>query len=501
MPKYFDLFPVLPYDISGSQTTNYEVVRNIFFRLRIIRDVINNISAYYEYIIKEGETPEILAQKFYRDPEAHWIIMMANDMVDAAYDWPLGYDEFNKYIYKKYYNSIDKSKIKEIFIYNAGTGYANGYINFEGGSGISTNARIIVNSTGSIINVSFINYGAKYHALDEVKANVSSLLKFNTSNLYANTESAVNTSIVYLPQWAGNSNVKIGVGYLLNIDNTTVTVIETSPQSSIIRIKPDLRGDLIANTMTIRGIESNLKVTLTQPTLPEVVSWTQDLTSSNNIHHYEKVIQRTESLTNMTTETRFVVNGEPYSNTAYYVEQTGNVELVLSNINGTFYVGNTVNTYSNVFVGTVTHYDSSNGYISFNNSTGHIIHGEKLYRRSNSNCNGIISVVLYPNYGSLVQDSTIPYYTYNDLADVQYVQVFNMGYATKNSTNTLLDAGRTVYQVSYRDKVTFYDHELNLNDAKRTIKVIKPEYYPQIIEEFNRFTRYASAPYLRKLIV
>lgn len=102
MSKYFDLFPTVLYDIAGKDIPVYESVTNVFFRLRVIRKVLTNISAYYEYVVQDGDTPEILAEKIYGDMEAHWVILMANDIVDAQYDWPLTVSDFNRYLIKKY---------------------------------------------------------------------------------------------------------------------------------------------------------------------------------------------------------------------------------------------------------------------------------------------------------------------------------------------------------------------------------------------------------------
>lgn len=102
MAGYFDKFPRIVYDINGNQRANYQVVTNIFFRLRIIREVLANISTYYEHVISDEHTPEILAEKIYGDPEAHWIILLANDIIDPQYGWPLKTDYFQRYIINKY---------------------------------------------------------------------------------------------------------------------------------------------------------------------------------------------------------------------------------------------------------------------------------------------------------------------------------------------------------------------------------------------------------------
>lgn len=106
---FFDKFPVLAYDIAGKKLSNYQVSTNIFFRIRILREILGNISAYYEYLISDSDTPEILADKVYGNPEAHWIILMANDIIDPQYDWPLNYKNFNNYIINKY-GSIANAK-------------------------------------------------------------------------------------------------------------------------------------------------------------------------------------------------------------------------------------------------------------------------------------------------------------------------------------------------------------------------------------------------------
>lgn len=107
--KFFEKFPRIAYDINGSARSEYQSVVNIFFRLRFIRNILGNASAYYEYLITDADTPEILADKFYGDPEAHWIILLANDIVDPQYDWPLNTTDFNNYIIDKY-SSIEAAK-------------------------------------------------------------------------------------------------------------------------------------------------------------------------------------------------------------------------------------------------------------------------------------------------------------------------------------------------------------------------------------------------------
>lgn len=107
--KFFDAFPKIKYDINRNQYPNYEEVTNIFFRIGVIKNTLNNISSYFVYDIEDGDTPEILAEKFYKDAGAAWMILLANDITDAQFDWPLDYKSFEQFIISKY-GSVETAK-------------------------------------------------------------------------------------------------------------------------------------------------------------------------------------------------------------------------------------------------------------------------------------------------------------------------------------------------------------------------------------------------------
>jgi hypothetical protein len=102
MAKYFSKFPKIFYNFGGNTT---DTITNIVSRFRLESSLKNNTSAYYNYTIRDGETPEILAFNLYNSTEKHWIILMMNDIVDAQYDWPLQYVTLNRYIENKYSTS------------------------------------------------------------------------------------------------------------------------------------------------------------------------------------------------------------------------------------------------------------------------------------------------------------------------------------------------------------------------------------------------------------
>ena len=111
MSSFFDKFPLIPYQITGVKYSSFQSVRNLLFRTSIIREALSNSSSYMRYIIRDGDTPEILASKIYGDPQAHWMILYANNMIDAQYDWPMTSSVFPKYIADKYRSMAEADRL------------------------------------------------------------------------------------------------------------------------------------------------------------------------------------------------------------------------------------------------------------------------------------------------------------------------------------------------------------------------------------------------------
>lgn len=108
--SYFGKFPKIDYDIRNTIINKqYEKVTNIFFRIKYISEVLNNLSSYYGVELEDSETPEIIAEKVYNDAGAGWMVLLANQIIDPQFEWPLGYDAFNKYIITKY-GSIENAE-------------------------------------------------------------------------------------------------------------------------------------------------------------------------------------------------------------------------------------------------------------------------------------------------------------------------------------------------------------------------------------------------------
>ena len=99
---YFANFPLIPYDSVGDG--NFKVVTNLMKRVALRSKVRTNTMLFDTYDVKEGETPEMLADKLYGDPNLHWIIMYVNGITDRYHQWPLSTPQFLAFINDKYSN-------------------------------------------------------------------------------------------------------------------------------------------------------------------------------------------------------------------------------------------------------------------------------------------------------------------------------------------------------------------------------------------------------------
>lgn len=98
---YFQYFPKALYS-TNKEGLNLKVIPNITAKITFLQSVIENESTYFKYDIKGGETPEQIAYRVYGDPEKHWIILLANQLIDPQFDWALGPNDFDKHIRQKY---------------------------------------------------------------------------------------------------------------------------------------------------------------------------------------------------------------------------------------------------------------------------------------------------------------------------------------------------------------------------------------------------------------
>ena len=102
MANYFRNLPRVGYDINGTGKDSFVNVTNIMKRVKFKPTVLEDISNYYPYFVKEGERPDIISQVEYGNVGYAYLILLVNDIYDPNFDWPLNSQVFEKFIINKY---------------------------------------------------------------------------------------------------------------------------------------------------------------------------------------------------------------------------------------------------------------------------------------------------------------------------------------------------------------------------------------------------------------
>ena len=95
--KYFSNFGSLNYSLDDNDL-EFKLIKNPLTRVRVVKDVLENIQIFYQYQMKDSDNPEVIAHKLYNDPNRYWMVMFANNLIDPYYDFPLDYSELDAYV-------------------------------------------------------------------------------------------------------------------------------------------------------------------------------------------------------------------------------------------------------------------------------------------------------------------------------------------------------------------------------------------------------------------
>ena len=115
-----EYFSALPFLTTTDGNGNSIVLRNLLVRTGLIPQLAKNPLLMYRYAVQDGDTPEIVANKYYGSPFRYWITMYGNpQMMDPQSDWPLSTKNFTIYLQDKYATSANGTA--NVLSYTLGT--------------------------------------------------------------------------------------------------------------------------------------------------------------------------------------------------------------------------------------------------------------------------------------------------------------------------------------------------------------------------------------------
>ena len=100
LPDLFYNFSSRPLD------SDYLLVKNIWRRAQILVEYKSQVTLFTEENVRDGERPEDVASRLYRNPFYNWTILVMNDITDVYAQWPRSVTQLQEFINQKYDNPM-----------------------------------------------------------------------------------------------------------------------------------------------------------------------------------------------------------------------------------------------------------------------------------------------------------------------------------------------------------------------------------------------------------
>jgi hypothetical protein len=95
-------FNTLPKILTNDNKNNAIVLTNILARAELVQNLMTNPLMFYDYDVQDGDTPDIVASKYYGDSYRYWLVLFSNQILDPQWGWPLSSQQFTLYLNDKY---------------------------------------------------------------------------------------------------------------------------------------------------------------------------------------------------------------------------------------------------------------------------------------------------------------------------------------------------------------------------------------------------------------
>jgi len=115
--SYFRNIPDFNYvsRLDGQKNiSEYSLVKNLFKRAKIRDEIFNDLSYFTKYKVVGDDRPDQVAYELYGDPRYDWVVLLANNTMNVASEWPKDQISFYNYMIRKY---GDESKFNDVHHY------------------------------------------------------------------------------------------------------------------------------------------------------------------------------------------------------------------------------------------------------------------------------------------------------------------------------------------------------------------------------------------------
>ena len=102
---YFKELPDVSYPSPLSDRRSdreYITIKNLFRRVKLRDDLVNQVTAFEKYEVRQGERPDLVAEEYYDNQDLDWLVLISNNITNVRDQWPLSDNELYNYAVEKY---------------------------------------------------------------------------------------------------------------------------------------------------------------------------------------------------------------------------------------------------------------------------------------------------------------------------------------------------------------------------------------------------------------
>ena len=122
MSSYFSELPDLEYvsRLPDAKISDYIKVKNLFKRGFLREDIFQDLAFFTKYQIIGDDRPDNVAFRIYQDSSLDWLVLMSNNILNVADEWPMSQSSFDENLLEKYgsydtlYNGIHHYETLEV---------------------------------------------------------------------------------------------------------------------------------------------------------------------------------------------------------------------------------------------------------------------------------------------------------------------------------------------------------------------------------------------------